>query len=149
MEESPRFSDQQYQQHREYSDKSPTSKATLSKERMSSMAPNFRVIKFIYDQVKQNKTLLNNLEKLPDNVQGKGVRPTLMKLIAYARKGSSEFNLSVQNLTILDYQLANKLKEQGKDNPDILEKLSKNTDILKLTSVLVKKILIVVDELIK
>ena len=140
-EEKRKSSEQQYQEFSEsesLSEHTPTT--TLSKDRVTSMAPNFRLIKFIHDQAKNDKNLYSRLESTAVKLGVKGVRPGLMRLIAQERRKDGNFNLSIQNLIRMDYDMAKELKSSGKTNEEISVILSENGNLTKLVKIVVDKI---------
>lgn len=139
-------SDQQYDELPPESDSPLPAKHKLDRKKMTSMAPNFRVIKFIHLEIQKNKPLNRTFTDLSDSLDIKP-RPLLMKIIANTRHQNSNFNLPVQNLTILDFDLSKKLKEQGKTNEEISTILEKDKDIINAVKLLVSHLEPIIKEL--
>lgn len=143
---------QQYYQSPENNINDESSHKTVNKK-MTNMAPNFRIIKFVHIELKNDPTINETFDELTKKV-GKGIskigpRPLLMKLIAKERRLDHNFNMSVQNLILFDKELSDELKMKNKENYEISDILERNKDEQFLIKKLVSKIKPIIYKLIK
>lgn len=131
-----------YQESDELSDEDQDAmhkRGKVEKNKMSSMAPNFRVVKYINDGI-VSMGLGDALAKVGDRLGTTTGRGTIMRFIATERKRDDRFNLAVQMVTKLDKELADREKAKGKTNEEISLILKKHTELQNLVRNLVKEI---------